>query len=137
MAVELAEHGRVVAGRESALYLGRTRDGIRFAARVVGGVARHHGGHASGFLAQLLDRPGEPLLDGAVHQQVGELEEEDDGQERKQEGAHHHAGAELRAEHTDAALGVELEQVASEDKGQRDEDEEDERAQGGEEQRLL
>ena len=115
----------------------RLGDGLCFRGRILARVIVEQSRHRRGIRAHFLDRLRKPLVDRAVHQPVGEPEHRNHGQERQQQADHHQARAELRTGHACPPFGIEFQQVASKNDGQRHEREEDQAAQSGKKQKLL
>ena len=59
------------------------------------------------------------------------------GSERQQKRTGHHARAKLRTQHSQTALGKELQQIAQQNEGQGDEQQEDQRRESGEDYDVL
>ena len=94
-------------------------DRNRLRTRILVRITGQQRSHGIGIGANFLHRSGEPNVDGAVHQPVGEPIHHHDWNERKQQRTDHHAGAELRSEHAQTPLGKQLEQIARQHKRER------------------
>ncbi len=78
-----------------------------------------------------------PAIDGAVHQLKAEEEHENRGSERDERGAENHAGPKTRAESAAALIGVELEDVAEQQKQQDKQQQKDDDGEAGEGQSFA
>src|SRR5262249_33298358 len=76
---------------------------------------------------QILHRTREPAIDRPIGQQICEQEHEERWRERHQESAEDHLGTELRTQNTYASLRQQLEQIAQQDEGQCNKEQEHQR----------
>ncbi len=104
---------------------------------ILGRVIGEQRSHGSGVSPNFLHRAGEPLFDGPIHQRVREQEHHHNGKNGKQEPNYHHAGAELRTQHSQASLRKNFEQIAREDECQRHEKQKNHCRERCEKQELL
>ncbi len=133
---QIGDVRKVVSG-EGAHGRGRTCDGGRFRRRILLRVGSEQRRHRTRILSNFLHRTREPPVDRAVHQSVGEPEHHDDGKKREQQAGNHQARAKFGPEYAQPALGEKLEQVASENEGERDEKKKDECRERGKQKKLL
>ena len=91
--LKLAYHSRETVSGKAALDLRGRRNGERFGARILHGIVRQQRGHGVRVGADFLDRRGEPFVDRAIHQSIGEPVHDHHWQGREQKRTRDHSGS--------------------------------------------
>ncbi len=136
-AAEFILQAGIICDLESAVGCGRLGNFHCFLPGVVAGVVGEQRHQPARVLLQLVHRTGEPLVDRAVHQGIGEHEHGQRRGKREQQRADHHARLKTRPQHAQPSLGIQLKQVAEQDEGKGYQQQKDQRGERHQEQSLL
>ena len=137
MLFQVSVHGLVILPGELLLNGWRRGQGRGFCPGIGGSILLQFNSNAAGLCAHLRDGLREPAVYCAVHQDIAKEEKEERRSEGEKESADQHAGADARAEHPAALIGIHLQDGPEQQDEEREQHQKNESRQTGKEEELA